>query len=270
MMAPLAGSRAKEDPCDGRSSPRPRALALAPGSCPAPLTLGSVLAAVITGYVVLMAPQVQSMIAVTYVKDIGTSRAFYELLGFQEHSSGKADKSAWSVMRCGQLSVLLAMTGPALDIAPLPLLFYFFCQDLGAVLGAFDQARVPVTRTGHPPHAPGGEAKVLDPDGNTVLLGQRERPAAQPPAEDEGEIRFSILREAAALVAARGGARQACQVTGPDSQRCPEQAEVKLADSLGDSAWACLAHAGQILVTVRGAFVASHDGTGIAAFLAGR
>jgi hypothetical protein len=111
---------------------------------------------------------------------------------------------------------------------------------------------------------------VLDPDGNTVLLGQRERPVSQPPAEDEGEIRFSILREAAALVAARGGARQACQVIGPDGQRCPEQAEVKLADSLGDSAWACLAHAGQILVTVRGAFVASHDGTGIAAFLADR
>lgn len=217
-----------------------------------------------------MAPQVQSMIAVTYVKDIDTSRAFYELLGFQEHSSGKAGTSAWSVMRCDQVSVLLAMTEPALDIPPLPMLFYFFCEDLGAVLGALDGAGVPVTRTGHPPHALGGEVKVLDPDGNTVLLGQRERSASQTPADDEGQVRFSILREAAALVAERGGAPQACEVTGPDGQRCLNRAEVKLADSLGDSGWVCLMHAGQILVTVRGAFVASHDGRGIATFLAGR
>ena len=128
---------------------------------------------------------------------------------------------------------------------------------------------MPVTRTGHPPHALGGEAKVLDPDGNTVLLGQRERSAAQAPADDDGHIRFSILREAAALVASRGGAPQ-CDVTGQGGRRCPDQAEVKLADSRGDSAWACLMHAEQILVTVPGAFIASHDGRGIAAFLAGR
>jgi catechol 2,3-dioxygenase-like lactoylglutathione lyase family enzyme len=215
-----------------------------------------------------MAPQVQSMIAVAYVKDIDASRAFYELLGFHEHSSGTAEISAWLVMRYEQVSVLLAMTGPALDIPPLPMLFYLFYDDLGAVLGVLGRAGVPVTRTGHPPHALGGEVKVLDPDGNTVLLGQRERSASQEPADDEGQIRFSILREAAALVASRGGARRECQVTGPDGQRCPDQAEIKLADSLGDSAWVCLIHAEQILVTVPAAFIASPDGRGIAAFLA--
>ncbi len=173
-------------------------------------------------------------------------------------------------MRYEEVSVLLAMTGPAPGIPPLPMLFYFFYEDLSAVVGALDRAGVPVTRTGHPPHALGGEVKVLDPDGNTVLLGQRERPTSQAPADDEGHIRFSILREAAALVASRGGAPQGCEVTVPDSQRCPNQAEVKLADSLGDSAWACLMHAEQILVTVPAAFIASHDDRGIAAFLADR
>ena len=46
------------------------------------------------------------MIAVTYVKDIDKSRAFYELLGFREHSSGKAGTSAWLVMRCDQVAVM--------------------------------------------------------------------------------------------------------------------------------------------------------------------
>ena len=68
---------------------------------------------------------------------------------------------------------------PALDIPALPLLFYFFYDDIEAVAGVLEGAGVPVVRTGHPPHALGGEVKVLDPDGNTVLLGQRERPASR-------------------------------------------------------------------------------------------
>jgi catechol 2,3-dioxygenase-like lactoylglutathione lyase family enzyme len=216
-----------------------------------------------------MIPRVRSMIAAAYVTDIDAARAFYGLLGFDEHSSGKAEASAWSVMQHEGVSVLLASTGPALDIPALPLQFYFFYEDLDAVVGVLERAGVPVTRTGHPPHALGGEVKVLDPDGNTVLLGQRERSASRAPAEDEGLVRFSILREAAALVSARGGATRACQVTGPDGRRCPDVAEVKLADSLGDSVWACLPHAEDILVTVPAAFIASHDDRGIAAFLAG-
>jgi catechol 2,3-dioxygenase-like lactoylglutathione lyase family enzyme len=210
------------------------------------------------------------MVAATYVKDIDASRAFYGLLGLVEHSSGSAEASAWSVMQHEGVSVLLASTGPALDIPALPLLFYFFYDDIEAVVGVLEQAGVPVIRTGHPPHALGGEVKVLDPDGNTVLLGQQDRPASGAPADDEGLIRFSILREAAALVSARGGAGQACQVPGRGGGRCPDQADVKLADSLGDSAWFCLPHAEEILVTVPAAFIASHDDRGIAAFLASR
>jgi catechol 2,3-dioxygenase-like lactoylglutathione lyase family enzyme len=215
-----------------------------------------------------MIPRVRSMVAAAYVNDIDVSRAFYGLLGFVEHSSGKAEASAWSVMQHEEVSVLLASAGPALDIPALPLLFYFFYDDIEAVVGVLQGAGVPVIHTGHPPHALGGEVKVLDPDGNTVLLGQRERPASQAPAEDEGLIRFSILREAAALVSARGGAPRACQVTGRDGGRCTNRAEVKMADSLGDSAWVCLPHAEELLVTVPAAFIANHDGRGIAAFLA--
>ncbi len=216
-----------------------------------------------------MIPRVRSMVAVTYVKDIDVSRAFYRLLGFGEHSSGTAEASAWSVMQHQGVSVLLASTGAAVDIPVLPLLFYFFYDDIEAVVGVLEETGVPVIRTGHPPHALGGEVKVLDPDGNTVLLGQQDRPASGSPADDEGLIRFSVLREAAALVSARGGAPQACQVTGRDGGRCPDRAEVRLADSLGDSAWVCLPHAEEMLVTVPTAFIASHDGRGIAAFRAG-
>jgi len=164
-------------------------------------------------YLVLMPPTARSMYAATYVKDIDTSRAFYELLGFRELRAGRAATSAWSALQHHTLFVLLTSTRPPLEIPPLPLLFYFFYDDVEAVVGALAAAGVRITRTGHPPHALGGEVKVLDPDGNTILLGTREPSAAQPVlAEDESSIRFSLLREAAALAAraARPIARAGC------------------------------------------------------------
>src|ERR1700750_1487595 len=95
-----------------------------------------------------MIPRVRSMIATAYVTDIDASRAFYELLGFREHSSAKAEDPAWSVMQHEGVSVLLAATGPALDIPALPLLFYFFCADIEAVAGGLEEAGVPAVRTG--------------------------------------------------------------------------------------------------------------------------
>jgi catechol 2,3-dioxygenase-like lactoylglutathione lyase family enzyme len=211
------------------------------------------------------------MVAVTYVRDIGASRAFYELLGFREHSTGKADTSAWLALHQDGHYVLLASTRPPLGIPRLPLLFYFWFDDLDAVLGALGAARVEVAHTGHPPHALGGEVKLLDPDGNIILLGQRERSASQPPTDDdEASPRFSLLKEAAALVEARGGTTVMCQVSDAHGAPCGVRAEVKLADAAGDTVWVCLAHADEILVTVPGAFIASQDQPGIGWFLSRR
>lgn len=222
-------------------------------------------------YLVLMMPAVRSMFAATYVRDVDAARAFYELLGFHEHSAGRAENSAWAVMRHQELSVLLAYTRPPLDIPQLPLLFYFYYEDLDVVVSRLGAADVQMTRTGYPPHALGGEVKVLDPDGNTVLLGQRERSASQPPAaDDDTSERFSLLKEAAAMVSARGGTSTTCQVRTGDDNACPNPAEVKVADSGGGVAWVCLAHADEILVTVPNAFIASQDEPGIAEFLSSR
>lgn len=105
--------------------------------------------------------------------------------GSASSSSGRADTSAWLALHRDGHYVLLASTRPPLDIPRLPLLLYFYFDDLDAVVGALDAARVEVAHMGHPPPALGGEVKLLDPDGNTVLLGQRERSASQPPAADD-------------------------------------------------------------------------------------
>jgi catechol 2,3-dioxygenase-like lactoylglutathione lyase family enzyme len=218
-----------------------------------------------------MTPAVRSMVAATYVRDIDTSRAFYELLGFREQSAGRADTAAWSALHHNGHFVLLASTRPPLDIPRLPLLFYFFFDDLDAVVGVLGVAGVEIARVGHPPHALGGEVKVADPDGNTVLLGQRERSPSPPPAsDDETSPQFSLLREAAAVVEAHGGTTASCQARSLHGMPCRQKADVKLADSGGDTVWACLAHADEILMTVSGAFIATPGDEGIAGFLSRR
>jgi predicted enzyme related to lactoylglutathione lyase len=53
-------------------------------------------------------------------------------------------------------------------------LFYFFVDDLAAAIQSLQDAGAIVTHVGYPPHALGGEAKTVDPDGNTILLGSAE------------------------------------------------------------------------------------------------
>src|SRR5262249_38925098 len=77
------------------------------------------------------------------------------LLGFAEQSSGKAETSAWSALQHGDYLVLLTSTQPPLDIPRLPLLFYFYFDDVDSAIEALRSADVEVLHMGHPPHALG-------------------------------------------------------------------------------------------------------------------
>jgi hypothetical protein len=210
------------------------------------------------------------MVSATYVRDIAASTAFYELLGFVDRRSGTGPTSAWRVLGNHGYLLLLVSTEPPVQLPPLPLLFDFFLDDLDAAVGCLAAAGVPSEHQGNPEHSPGGEVKVIDPDGNTILLGQRLSSASRPDAADATTSRFSLLREAAALAAARGKPAGQCSVRHDDGRPCHEPGEVMLADSAGDRLWVCLSHAEEILIAVPSAFVASHDDRGIAAFLATR
>jgi predicted enzyme related to lactoylglutathione lyase len=216
-------------------------------------------------------PTVTSFVAASYVRDLDRSRAFYRALGFVEHLTGSSDVSAWSTLQHGRHTILLATTRPAPAIPQLPLLFYFFVDDLDIAVASLEAAGYPVERVGFPPHALGGEAKTLDPDGNTVLVGQRERSAGQPPQQPgEPADHFSLLREAAALARQQDGQNRTCQLDDPGGRPCDRPAEVKLADAWGETAWACIPHAEQALINAPGVFIAHQDDRGLAAFRAGR
>ncbi len=56
-----------------------------------------------------------------------------------------------------------------------------------------------------------------------------------------------------------------CQLGGVDSP-CAEAAELKIADSWGDSAWGCTTHVEEAIINVRSVFIASEELGGLAAY----
>jgi GAF domain-containing protein len=93
----------------------------------------------------------------------------------------------------------------------------------------------------------------------------------------ERELRAEAEQRAAAAaeLAARMRAAAAAQAAKPHPERCQlggspgctAPAEVKIADSWGDSAWGCLAHAEEAIISVRSVFIASEELGGLAAYL---
>jgi catechol 2,3-dioxygenase-like lactoylglutathione lyase family enzyme len=207
---------------------------------------------------------VSAAVPVCYVRSLEPAREFYRLFGYGEQRSGGDDDATWSYLQCGEHTLLLACVQPPLIQVELPLLIYLYVDDLPAVCARLTDAGHPAELTGHPDHAPGGEARTVDPDGNTVLLGQRSGTRVRPPTE---AARVSLLHQAADAISRRGGAPASCQVGLTGGRPCPEAAEVKLADPWGETVWACLAHADEALLEARSAFIAIEDDQGLGAWL---
>jgi hypothetical protein len=129
-------------------------------------------------------------------------------------------------------------------------------------------AGVSVTHVGYPEHAPGGELRAIDPDGHVVMIAQTTGAAPVDPSS-QLDTRTSVL-QAAEVLRRRGTPKRRCEIGAPHGRTCPLPAAVKLADTWGDSAWSCLDHADEVLLSASGAYLATEDGQGLTRFLARR
>jgi catechol 2,3-dioxygenase-like lactoylglutathione lyase family enzyme len=215
-----------------------------------------------------MSGVVSSAVPVCYVREIERSRDFYALFGYSELRSGGDGNASWCYLQCGEHTLLLAAVQPPLIQVELPLLIYFYVDDLVGVRQCFADAGHATEQVGYPDHAPGGEARTRDPDGNVVLFGQRVAVPVEDRMEPTGEpARFSLIRQAAEAVSRRGGAPATCQIGNANGDNCPHPAEVKLADPWGETVWGCLQHADEALIDARSAFIATEDGRGLGPWL---
>jgi catechol 2,3-dioxygenase-like lactoylglutathione lyase family enzyme len=215
---------------------------------------------------------VRALTPVMYVRDLEASAAFYRLLGFDVVVHGDDGQWAWSYLRCVEVSLLLAAgdVPPAKDRGPVQL--YFQADDVAALQKQIQEpgsGEIPVEHLGYPDHAPGGEIRAVDPDGNVVMVAQT---TGAPPVEPSArpDLRTSILQQAAEALRRRGAPTHDCEIGERGGELCPRPADVKLTDSWGDSAWSCLGHADEVLFTVRGVYVASEAGDGLGPYLTRR
>ena len=217
-----------------------------------------------------MTPAAPGMVVAIHVRNIAVSRRFYLALGFLDQSSELDAGSTFAALRYGECGLLLAPRLTATGGSRPALLLGVPVDDVDAVVGALRAGGFDVPGSGSP-HVPGGLATLPDPDGNTVLIGRHTRAGGLASAVMRGARRGrSLLGDAAAALTADSRTADGCQVRDVDGKSCGQNAAVKLADSAGDAVWACLDHADEILVTVRGAFIASPADQGLATFMARR
>jgi hypothetical protein len=218
-----------------------------------------------------MSSRVQAAVPVVYIRHIERSQAFYALFSYTEQRSGGEGDARWSYLQCGEHTLLLACVQPQLIQVELPLLIYLYVTDLADVRQRFDQAEHGYELVGYPDHAPGGELRTRDPDGNVVLVGQRTAIPAEARSEPTGpEARFSLFKQAAEAIHRRGGAPAACQVGAGDGGQCTRGAELKLADTWGATVWSCLPHADEALINAPSTFIATEDAQGLGPWLSRR
>jgi GAF domain-containing protein len=97
-----------------------------------------------------------------------------------------------------------------------------------------------------------------------AIQSERElRAAAEERAAAAAELSEQMRAAAAAQAAAPHPER--CQLGG--AKGCAAPAELKVADSWGDSAWGCPAHVEEAILNVRSVFIASEELGGLAAYV---
>jgi hypothetical protein len=96
-----------------------------------------------------------------------------------------------------------------------------------------------------------------------VRAERRLRDEAEPRAAASAELADRMRAATAAHAAAAHP--ELCQLGG--TAGCTEPAELKIADSWGDSAWGCTAHVEEAILNVRSAFIATEELGGLAAYL---
>ena len=130
-------------------------------------------------YSAAMLAAVNACVPVVYVTDVPTSVAFYELLGFACQVVGQDGEWNYAYLKTDEVGLLLAAGGSVWSNDPGPVLLYLRADDVARLVAQLRAAGVPTEHLGYPDHAPGGEVKVIDPDGHVLMVGQiteRRRP----------------------------------------------------------------------------------------------
>ena len=122
-----------------------------------------------------MGTGVRSLVPLARVVDMAASIAFYEKLGFavenQVTPEGE-DVPSWASLCAEHAGLMLARADGPVDAEAQGVLFYTYCDDAAGSHAAFAAAGLAPGPIAKPFYNPGGEFRLVDPDGYVVLVAQ--------------------------------------------------------------------------------------------------
>ncbi len=108
-----------------------------------------------------------------HVMSVADSIAFYARLGFEVRNtvtSPDSDQLNWAWLQSGEAHLMLARASAPVLREEQAILFYLYCEDVGATRRALLAAGLAPGEISHPFYSPRGEFRLTDPDGNCLMV----------------------------------------------------------------------------------------------------
>jgi catechol 2,3-dioxygenase-like lactoylglutathione lyase family enzyme len=117
-----------------------------------------------------MEPKVTYATPMAHVKDIETSIAFYELLGFKVIDTDECKPIGWARIHCEGGAMMFLRAEHPVDATSQAVMFVMYTPDLPAFRARILAAGQTISEIKHPEYMPSGEAYMKDPDGFIVQI----------------------------------------------------------------------------------------------------
>ena len=120
---------------------------------------------------------VRDLVPYVHVADVAVSAHFYSLLGFEQVATvGARDAHQWwAYLQSDRARLMLAQASEPIDPDAQAVLLYLYADDLARLRTQLLAAGLEPSAIAHPAHMPGGEIRMVDPDGYVLLIGQLRR-----------------------------------------------------------------------------------------------
>ena len=127
-----------------------------------------------------MSAQTRSLVAFAHVADVERSIRFYADLGFEvgnrvlsdEVQSDGGSLTVWAWLHSEKANLMVGLADEPVDTRTQAVLFYLYFDDIQATRDALVGLGHAPSAICHPFYMPGGECRLLDPDGYVLMLAQ--------------------------------------------------------------------------------------------------
>jgi hypothetical protein len=117
--------------------------------------------------------KLSSLVPLAHVRSVVRSMEFYRKLGFEAgntHTPEGDKEPVWAWIRSGGAHLMLSEADEPVEPDKQAVLFYVYCSDVEGLRNALLAAGVDAGPIQKPFWAPGGEFRVVDPDGYVLMI----------------------------------------------------------------------------------------------------